>query len=213
MRICGIDPGKVIGWCEYCTDTRTVIRHGEIDSTAADAGDQIRLILGAIRVPLAIERPRAYGIAGNDIADACEQCGWILGVAGGTSVGRDMLHGAWDHSGDIYQLERRAVAHQLRQRFGVSVTGDSAIWKATLADHGGDAAMAGPKRGEQAKWTRGKVGKPATRTKAAVSAVPPELLREATPDRPAGHLAGMGNHARAAFACAWALGQILSEGK
>jgi hypothetical protein len=196
--VLGIDPGATIGWCLYSSDG-TVIRHGEVDAETAAGTSALVGLVGRHSGPIAIERPRVYSsrnkdgviahASGNDVADTCEQAGWLVAICGGAvASGRDMGRGAWHRGNRCYLLERRAVTWAVRRHFGEPIVGDGPIWKALLAAHGGNTAMLGPKQ-----------GKPATRTKAEEIARAP------------GHLHGMGGHARAAFATAWALSQLLDE--
>lgn len=200
--ILGFDPGATIGWCVYDPTAGRVLTHGEVvpasEHPCTDAFEDIEQLLVKHGGPVAIERPRIYSgrdkdghikhAAGNDVADTCEQAGWLVSMAGGDVHGADLGHGAWDRGGRCYLLERRAVTRELRHHFGEAIVGDGPIWKALVAAHGGAAAIQGPKKG-----------------KAATRKTPAE------PDREPGHLHGMGGHARAAFATAWALAQLLER--
>jgi hypothetical protein len=220
--ILGFDPGATIGWAIYDPQTQQLLEHGEFDAVAPGVAAIVDLV-GGHDGPIAIERPRVYSgrdkegvikhAAGNDVADTCEQCGWLVALAGGELGAQDLGHGAWARGGDCYLLERRAVTRAVRRHFGEAIVGDGPIWKALRDAHGGEAAMAGPKAGTPAKWTKGRKGKPATSRSPGLPAVAPELLAAEVPAREPGHLHGMGGHARAAFATAWALGQFLTEGK
>lgn len=195
MKYLGIDPGATVGFCIY--ENGKVLSFGEIAAEDNDASDRLVALIEGHEGPIAIERTRVFSgrgadgvikhAAGNDVADSCEQTGWLCAVANGrTGARKDLLHGAWHCGGRCYLLERRAVIWQIHRHFGQQIKGDAAVWQAMLLEHGGKDAMQGPKQGKRA-----------TRKSAAI------------PDRPAGHLHGMGNHARAAFATAWALQQFL----
>ena len=187
MKILGIDPGKTIGLAVYDTREQAVTEASQA-RTVQEIAEYVRQALGAGRVDaFAIERPRIYSHAGNELADTIEQFGAVWRVCGGTApmpaetqavqagVYRVEVSG-WDFVRPLYAVERRAVVRELYRVLGEDVRGDAGVWAALVELHGG----------------RGTADRRATR------AEPAGVL---------GLLHGL-PHARAAFACAWAAGQI-----
>lgn len=187
MRILGIDPGKTIGLAVYDTHEQTVTEASQA-RTVQEVAEYVRQALGANRVDaFAIERPRIYSHAGNELADTIEQFGALWRVCGGTAplpaetravqagVYRVEVQG-WDFSRPLYGVERRAVVRELYRVLGEDVRGDAGVWAALVELHGG----------------RGTADRRATRSE------PAGVL---------GLLHGL-PHGRAAFATAWAAGQI-----
>ena len=187
MKILGIDPGKTIGLAVYDTREQAVTEASQA-RTVQDIAEYVRQALGAGRVDaFAIERPRIYSHAGNELADTIEQFGAVWRVCGGSApmpaetqaaqagVYRVEVSG-WDFVRPLYAVERRAVVRELYRVLGEDVRGDAGVWAALVELHGG----------------RGTADRRATR------AEPAGVL---------GLLHGL-PHARAAFACAWAAGQI-----
>lgn len=139
MIILGIDPGKAIGLCLYDSTARRVLA-AEV-CTAAEVDDALHRLLPQASV-VAIERPRIYGLGGNDIADACEQFGWLLRRCGGKVTRKDLGGGA-STFGRIAGLERRSVTSALSAALGQQVRGDSGVWQALKSLHGENCAKKG----------------------------------------------------------------------
>ena len=204
MIILGIDPGKAIGFCLYDTAKRRAVI--SLVCPAEDIeGAVVRLLPHADLV--AIERPRIYQSGGNDIADACEQFGWLLHRCGGKVTRKDLGGGA-SAFGHVAALERRAVTGALSRAMGQQVQGDAGVWRALMQLHGPDAD-----RAPQAAVT----GRPylpriqsvtATKTRAAVQGQREQTAIAACAEVPAGPLFGVASHARQALAVAWAAAEI-----
>ena len=78
--IIGIDPGKTIGLCVYDTDARRVLKAACVVSPqTALEWVQAEYRANDGMTPVAIERPRIYQSAGNELCDTIEQVGWMLG--------------------------------------------------------------------------------------------------------------------------------------
>lgn len=184
MVIIGIDPGATIGLCVYDTTTGRAlfaVHHHDPHLTLAAISALRETHPGAA---VGIERARIYGKGGAHVADTIEQVGWLLGSLGAyLPPGTDAIQPCGNFS-SVYTLERRAVVKALSTEMGESVKGDAGVWQAMCRLH--PDAMRRP-----------VVGKPATRTRAAVDAVE------------AGPLYGVSSHARSALAVAWALGKHL----
>lgn len=192
MRIIGIDPGKTIGLCVYDTDGRRVLKAACVTS----AQEALRWVQAEYRInddgmaPVAIERPRIYQSAGNELCDTIEQTGWLVGMLGGEYPPQPKASGVYvcpptmAHDCEVYLLERRAVVGALSAAMGQTVKGDAGVWQALKALH--PDAMRRP------------VGyRAATRTKPAVTPVE------------GGPLYGVTSHAQQAVAVAWALARHL----
>jgi len=195
MRVIGIDPGKTIGLCVYDTDARRVLKAACVTS-AQTALEWVHAEYRADdegMTPVAIERPRIYQSAGNELCDTIEQTGWLVGMLGGSYLPQPKAPGVYvcppnmAHDCEVYLLERRAVVGALSAVMGQQVKGDAGVWRALKELH--PDAMRRP------------VGyKPATRKRPAVAPVE------------GGPLYGVTSHAQQAVAVAWALGRHL-EGK
>lgn len=136
MIILGIDPGKAIGLCLYDSESKAVLSSEVCDARGVDAA--LHRLLPSAEL-IAIERPRIYGVGGREIADSCEQCGWLVRRCGGMafSAPETGLGGAivsW--GGPVFTLERRAVLRALSDAIGQSVTKDAGVWQALVALHG-----------------------------------------------------------------------------
>lgn len=194
MIIIGIDPGKTIGLCVYDTATLRVI-HTE---TTTDAEYAVGSALShechysdmGESVVVAIERPRIYHSAGNELCDTIEQVGWMLGELKGIYPPKELAPGIYGGAGSgpgyppVYLLERRAVVGALSAVIGQQVRGDAGVWQALCALHP-DAVR------------RPVAYRAATRKKPAVAHVE------------GGPLYGVTSHARQAVAVAWALARHL----
>ena len=182
MVIIGIDPGATIGVCVYDTTASKVLFAGQHRDPVEAINHVRHLDQEYGSAGIGIERARIYGAGGASVANTIEQVGWLLGQLGallpvGTEAVQFCLSG-------VYTLERRAVVKALSAEMGESVKGDAGVWQALCRLHP-DAVR------------RPVVGKPATRTRAAVEAVE------------AGPLYGVSSHARSALAVAWSLGKHL----
>ena len=191
MIIIGIDPGKTIGLVLYNTDARRAVK----STCVSDAQTALRWVFAECRhgdgmAPIAIERPRIYQSAGNELCDTIEQTGWLMAMLGGgympvaRAAGVYLCPPIMADDCEVYLLERRAVVGALSATMGSTVRGDAGVWQALCALH--PDAMRRPVN-----------GRPATRHRPAVEAVE------------AGPLYGVNSHARAALAVAWALGKHL----
>lgn len=136
MIILGIDPGKAIGLCLYDIESKEVLAAEVCDAKAVDAALHRLLPQAGLVV---VERPRIYGMGGREIADACEQCGWLIRRCGGMPVAAT-LGGLGDAivywGGRVFTFERRAVLKALSGAIGQSVTKDAGVWQALVALHG-----------------------------------------------------------------------------
>lgn len=183
MIVIGIDPGATIGLCVYDTTAGKAMYSGQYRNLL-----EVTHYVGAVRQAhvvraIGIERARIYGAGGASVANTIEQVGWLLASLGaGLPPGTEAIQECGARL--VYTLERRAVVKALSTEMGESVKGDAGVWQALCRVHP-DAVR------------RPVVGKPATRTRAAVDAVE------------AGPLFGVSSHARAALAVAWALGKHL----
>lgn len=184
MIIIGIDPGATIGLCVYDTTAKRALFAGQHRDPVEAVNHVRHLDQEYGSAGIGIERARIYGAGGASVANTIEQVGWLLGQLGALLPASSEAV-TFCLSG-VYTLERRAVVKALSTEMGQSVKGDAGVWAALCRVHP-DAVR------------RPVVGKPATRTKAAVEAVE------------AGPLFGVSSHARAALAVAWALGKHLEE--
>ena len=191
MRIIGIDPGKTIGLAVYDTDAGRVLKAACVVS-AQEALQWVALsdFIADEMPPIAIERPRIYQSAGNELCDTIEQTGWLVGMLGGEYPPQPKAPGIYlcpptfARDCEVYLLERRAVVGALSAAMGQQVKGDAGVWQALKALH--PDAMRRP------------VGyRAATRTRPAVTPVE------------GGPLYGVTSHAQQAVAVAWALARHL----
>ena len=167
MIILGIDPGKAIGLCLYDTDARRVVVAESAEALTVD--DALHRLLPACDL-VCIERPRVYGMGGNEMADTIEQCGWLIRRCGGMPVAAtlDGVGGAFLHWGDrVYTCERRGALKALSDVIGLDVRKDAGVWAALVTLHGGEGAAkkGGPLHGVRSHeraalavaWSLGKV--------------------------------------------------------
>lgn len=141
--ILGIDPGKTIGLCVYDDEARRVVT-AEV-CTAADVENAIHRLRPIVQW-VAIERPRVYGMGGNDMADAIEQCGWLIRRCGGMPFAgpEPALGGAFTcRGGGVFACERRGVLKALSGAIGSDVRKDAGVWAALVTLHGEDSAKKG----------------------------------------------------------------------
>lgn len=194
MLTIGIDPGATIGVCVYDTDARRVLKAACVVS-AQEALEWVQAEYRADdsgMTPIAIERPRIYQSAGNELCDTIEQTGWLVGMLGGEYPPQPKASGVYvcpptmARDCEVYLLERRAVVGALSAAMGQTVKGDAGVWQALKALHP-DATR------------RPVAERPATRTKPAVEGVR------------AGPLYGVTAHERAALAVAWTLARHLGK--
>lgn len=182
--IIGIDPGKTVGLCLYDTQAGRAIGSWQTQEPEhAVQWARSAMLVWTIEA-VAIERPRIYQSAGNELCDTIEQTGWLMAQLGGRYPMHEVYPGVRYCGDGAHLLERRAVTNAMTEAMGSTVRGDAGVWQALCALHP-DAVR------------RPVVGKPATRQKPAVCAVE------------AGPLYGVTSHARAALAVAWALGRYL----
>ena len=136
MKAIGVDPGRTIGLCLYDLDARRVIDACEC-RFAEDAVDVVHAWRRDNDYPrVAIEWPRAYGLAGNDIADACAQAGALYWACGGRLLPAEPED---PRIGDtcVVALTRQQVTKRLSQELAEQVKGDAGVWSALLTIHGG----------------------------------------------------------------------------
>lgn len=202
MMILGIDPGKTIGLCLYDDMSARVVASECVTAANLDAALHRYLPRAAV---IAIERPRIYGIGGNDIADACEQFGWIVRRCGGVLPRKDHGGGVGTF-GAVLALERRAVTDALSAAVGQQVRGDGGVWAALKQLHGDDCERA-PQAAIEGRPYLPRIQRvTATKTRAAVQGQREQTAIEPRAAIPAGPLYGVTSHARQALAVAWAAG-------
>lgn len=142
-RILGIDPGKTIGLCVYDDLDRRVV--SSETCTAAEVDAALHRLLPSVQWTV-IERPRVYGMGGSEIADAIEQCGWLIRRCGGQPFAgpEPALGGAflcW--GGSVFTCERRGALKALSGALGETVSKDAGVWAALVTLHGEDSAKKG----------------------------------------------------------------------
>lgn len=143
MIILGIDPGKAIGLCLYDAEAKRVL-HSEVCSDR-EVNDALHRLLPKAQWTV-VERPRVYGMGGNDMADAIEQCGWLIRRCGGMPFAgpEPALGGAFTcRGGGVLACERRGVLKALSGAIGSDVRKDAGVWAALVTLHGEDAAKKG----------------------------------------------------------------------
>lgn len=211
MIILGIDPGKAIGLCLYDTDARRVVVAESAE--AATVNDALHRLLPAADATV-IERPRVYGMGGNEMADTIEQCGWLIRRCGGMPVAAtlDGAGGAFLCWGDrVYTCERRGALKALSDTIGSDVRKDAGVWAALLTLHGPDAERAPQEAIAGRPYLPRIQSVTATKTRAAVQGQREQTAIEAREAVPAGPLHGVRAHERAALAVAWSLGKVLGD--
>lgn len=140
MRIIGIDPGKTIGMVLYDSDARKVIDATEMKGETALLGirDFAHDWIHMDKVTaVAVEWPRIYSKAGNEVADTCIQTGmiwWMLGARG-----MPFESGNWIYQKGVYlhSITRQQVVKTLSETMGQAVRTDAGVWAAMLELHGG----------------------------------------------------------------------------
>lgn len=147
MITLGIDPGKAIGLCLY--DGSRVLE--AVVCTAADVDEHLHRLL-PIADRVAIERVRAYGLAGKSIADGIEQTGWLIRRCGGACAPLSAdVGGVLSWGPRLWTLERRAVLRELSRAVGSDVRKDAGVWAALTTLHGdGCTAKGGSLHGVKA---------------------------------------------------------------
>jgi len=140
MKVIGIDPGKTIGLVLY--DGREVLDACECkgDTAVLDARDVIDHWCSHDKPgAIAIEWPRIYSKAGNDVADTCIQTGMLWWMIGARTL---PVHGRvpqWVASRSIHlhPLTRSEIVKELSDKMGQQVKTDAGVWAALLDLHGG----------------------------------------------------------------------------
>jgi hypothetical protein len=168
VKIIGIDPGKTVGLVLYDKDNACAL-----DAYQVQAGDeQLPQVMDIVdswiaqgASIVAIEWPRIYAKAGNDVADTIAQCGmlwWALGA-------RSMPDAApvWLKKRSVYgyAVYRSTVCALLSGHMGQLVRSDGGVWAALIDIHGGRGKADGRKVGPFACLT----GKPHARAALAVA--------------------------------------------
>jgi hypothetical protein len=181
MRVIGIDPGKTIGLCLY--DGQQVLAAVEAKGDAAllSVRDIVSDWTQADEVTaIAVEWPRIYSKAGNEVADTCIQTGMIWWMLGARELPNKDLVGQWCYRRDVYlyALTRQAIVKKLSEKMGQSVKTDSGVWSALVDLHGGKGIA-------DKRTTKGQAGGPLS-------------LLSGKP------------HARAALAVAWVAADIIA---
>ena len=135
MNTLGIDPGKALGLCLYDSTHARVLE--AVVCTAADVDGHLHRLLPRADMT-AIERVRAYGLAGKTIADGIEQTGWLIRRCGGDCAPGSDERGiaSWRVDGRLVSLERRAVLRALSDAVGSDVRKDAGVWAALVTLHG-----------------------------------------------------------------------------
>lgn len=176
MKVIGIDPGKTIGLCLY--NGLSVIEAHECKGETAilKARDVIdHWVLYDKPEAIAIEWPRIYSKAGNDVADTCIQTGmlwWLIGARTLPTPGHTVQ---WisSRSVHLHPLTRSEIVKALSDKMGQQVKTDAGVWAALMDLHGGKGVA-------DKKFTKAESG------------------------GPLGELRGK-PHARAALAAAWVI--------
>lgn len=153
MIVIGIDPGKTIGLCLYNGAAKAALDAYQI----AHSDTQMEQVLDVIASwrslheveAIAIEWPRIYQKAGNDVADTIAQCGMFWWALGGRQL--PVAHTPmWSkkHSVWMYAIARSTVCAGLSAHMGQLVRSDGGVWAALVDLHGGrgvaDLRKAGP---------------------------------------------------------------------
>jgi len=122
MRILGIDPGATTGWCEYRTNTRSVISSCQTDGSAVPSMDWATDLF-------VIEKVVPHGASYPQVVEAA----WIGGEIAGYLRGRGKLP---------FLITRMEVRQALQEAVHgtIKVKDDKTVWAALLALHGGVAA-------------------------------------------------------------------------
>jgi hypothetical protein len=134
--ILGIDPGKTIGLCVYDDQDRRVV--SSETCTVAEIDAALHRLLPTVQWTV-IERPRVYGMGGGEIANAIEQCGWLIHRCGGLPgcVAEPALEGSflcWGRG--VFTCERRGALRALSGALGETVAKDAGVWAALVTLHG-----------------------------------------------------------------------------
>lgn len=140
MKVIGIDPGKTIGLVLY--DGKQALDACECkgDTAVLDARDVIDHWCSHERPEaIAIEWPRIYSKAGNDVADTCIQTGMLWWMIGARTL---PVHGRapqWvsSRSVHLHSLTRSEIVKELSDKMGQQVKTDAGVWAALLDLHGG----------------------------------------------------------------------------
>lgn len=182
MKVIGIDPGKTIGMVLY--DGLQVLDACECKGEGAllNARDMLEHWLLHDKVhTIAIEWPRIYSKAGNDVADTCIQTGALWWMLGARFMPDNDRKPVWSIGKSVYlhALTRSEIVKSLSDRMGQSVKTDAGVWAALCDLHGG----------------KGVADKPSTKKETG------GRLRE---------LRGK-PHARAALAAAWTVANFASN--
>jgi hypothetical protein len=167
MRILGIDPGGVSGWCLYCSTTRTVLRSGNFATHLAPA-ELLELDFDRC----CIERVVPFGASYPQVVDAAYTCGRLA----------EVFFRACEGQGHPVELTRQDVRRRLQEAThgAIRVKDDASVWAALKALHGEERRT--PRDGPLgALWGSGSHGRAACAV--AVAYLLPGR-EEAVPEKP-----------------------------
>lgn len=140
MKVIGIDPGKTIGMCLYDLDRKEVVDALEFTGEQAVLGVMSMvhdwMLDGDVRA-VAVEWPRIYSKAGNDVADTCIQTGMICWMLGIRLLPFENGHWNYARNAFMYSITRQQVVKALTETMGQIVRSDAGVWAAMLELHGG----------------------------------------------------------------------------
>lgn len=122
VRILGIDPGATTGWCEYRSNTRSVVSSCQTEKSTIPTLDWATDVF-------VIEKVVPHGASYPQVVEAA----WIGGEIVGYLRGRGRIP---------FPITRMEVRQTLQEAVHgtVKVKDDKTVWAALLALHGGDRA-------------------------------------------------------------------------
>lgn len=140
MRVIAIDPGATVGMVLY--DGMHVIDAIECkdESSLLSIRDFVNDWVELDKVKhIAVEWPRIYSKAGNEVADTCVQAGMLWWMLGGRSTPKPNEQADWVYRRGVYihTLTRAHVVKSLSDRMGQTVKSDAGVWAAMIDLHGG----------------------------------------------------------------------------
>jgi hypothetical protein len=140
MRIIGIDPGKTVGMVLYDTVEAKVIDaiEGKGEGALLSIRDFVRDWVDMDKVKaIAIEWPRIYSKAGNDVADTCIQAGMLWWMLGARTLPHEGLNWSYQKGVYLHTVTRQQVVKFLGDTMGQPVRTDAGVWSALVQLHGG----------------------------------------------------------------------------
>lgn len=141
MHVIALDPGGLSGIAVYDSETRRVL-YAEVISDPEELVASARFLMGKYTPYHAvIERVRAYGIAGKEIADACELTGWVAAHLGTSRIRETEYSGKSTAGAQMSLLTRQLVSKRIGLIEGARVSGPR-VWQAVVRAHGGKDALA-----------------------------------------------------------------------